>query len=110
MLKVPYEPCIANPHDTAHMLYRVRNEDKHTLNLVSFDPANFEVSKVYQRNVQFSYRLARLFVDTFSIILRKKSEVVRNFFLHLWKCNLFNFIHAKYVDIILLSLSSCICQ
>ena len=31
---------------------QTRNEDKQTQNLVSFDPANFEVSKIYQGDAQ----------------------------------------------------------
>ena len=56
-------------------------EDKQTRNLVSFDPANFEMSKIYQGNFQSLCRLAQLFLDTSAVILQKKSEIVgENFF------------------------------
>ena len=55
--------------------------EKETRNLVSFDPANFEMSKIYKGNFQFSCRLAQLFLDTSAVILQKKSEIVgENFF------------------------------
>ena len=31
----------------------ILNEDKQTRNLVSFDSANFEMSEIYEANVQF---------------------------------------------------------
>ena len=43
---------------------------------MSFDPANFEMSKIYQGNFQSSCRLAQLFLDTSEVILQKKSEIV----------------------------------
>ena len=51
-------------------------KDKQTRNLVSFDTANFEMSKIYQGNVQSLCRLAQLFLNTSAVILQKKSEVV----------------------------------
>ena len=55
--------------------------NKLTRNMVSFDPANFEMSKVYQENFQSSCRLAQLFLDTSAVIVRKKSQIVKeNFF------------------------------
>ena len=49
--------------------------------MVSSDPANFEMSKIYQGNFQSSNRLAQLFLDASAVILRKKSEIVgENFF------------------------------
>ena len=54
----------------------ILSEDKQTRNLVSFDPANFEMSKIYQGNFQSSCCLAQLFPDTSAVILRKKSEIV----------------------------------
>ena len=57
-----------------------RNEDKQIRNLVSFTPANFEVSKIYQKNVQSPYYFAQLFVNSLSVVLRKKSKIVgKNF-------------------------------
>ena len=49
--------------------------------MVSFDPANSEMSKIYQGNFQSLCRLAQLFLDTSAVILQKKSEIVgENFF------------------------------
>ena len=45
------------------------------------DPANFEMSKIYQGNFQSLCRLAQLFFNTSAVILQKKSEIVGgNFF------------------------------
>ena len=52
------------------------SEDKQTRNLVSFDPTNFEMSKLYQGNFQSSCRLAQLILDTSAAILQKKSKIV----------------------------------
>ena len=49
-------------------------------NLVSFDPANFEMFKIYQGNFQSSCRLAQFFLDTSTVSLRKKSEIVGEIF------------------------------
>ena len=41
----------------------------------------FEMSEIYQGNFQSSCRLAQLFLDIFTVILQKKSEIVgENFF------------------------------
>ena len=49
--------------------------------MVSFHPANLEMSKIYQGNFQSLCRLAQLFLDTSAVNLRKKSEIVgENFF------------------------------
>ena len=49
--------------------------------LVSFDPAKFEMSKIYQGNFQSLCRLVQLFLNTSAVILQKKSEIVGgNFF------------------------------
>ena len=56
------------------MVYR--SEDKQTRNLVSFDPANFEMSKIYQGNFQSCCRLAQLFLDTSAVILQKRAKIV----------------------------------
>ena len=48
--------------------------------MVSFDPANFEMSKIYQGNFQSSYRLGQLFLNTSAVILQKKSEIVGGIF------------------------------
>ena len=59
----------------------IENEYKEARNLVSFDPANFEMAKIYQDYFQSLCRLAQLFLDTSAVILRKKSEIVgANFF------------------------------
>ena len=39
----------------------VKSEGKQTQNLISFDPAKFEVSKIYQGDVQFLNHSAQLF-------------------------------------------------
>ena len=57
-------------------------------NLVSFEPANFDVSEICEENVLSQCHLAQLFLDTLAVILRKKSEIVGE---HLWKCNLVDF-------------------
>ena len=41
-----------------------------------FDPANFEMSKIYQGNFQSLCRLAQLFLNTSAVILQKKSKIV----------------------------------
>ena len=52
--------------------------------MVSFDPANFEMSKIYQGNIQSLCRLAQLLLNTSEVILQKKSEIVGgSFFLAL---------------------------
>ena len=38
------------------------------------------MSKIYQGNFQSLHRLAQLFLDTSAVILRKKSEIVREIF------------------------------
>ena len=48
--------------------------------VVSFDPANFDVSEKYEGNVQSSCHLAQLFLDTLAFILRKKCEIVEEIF------------------------------
>ena len=49
--------------------------------MVSFDPANFGMSKIYQGNFQSLCHLAQLFLNTSAVILQKKSEIVgENFF------------------------------
>ena len=49
--------------------------------MVSFDPANFEMSKMYQGDFQSLCRLAQLFLNTTAVILQKKNEIVGgNFF------------------------------
>ena len=72
------------------------NKDKQTVNLVSFDPANFKVSKIYQGNFQSLRRSPQLFLDTSAVILRKKSEIVGEiFFLQLCKSDLVDFIEIS---------------
>ena len=57
------------------------SEDKQTRNLVSLDPTNFEIPKIYQRNVQSWCRLAQLFLGISAVTSQKKSEIVgENFF------------------------------
>ena len=59
----------------------ILNEDKQTRHLVSFDPANFEMSKIYQGNFPSLCCLAQLFLNTSAVIFQKKSEIVGgNFF------------------------------
>ena len=47
-----------------------------TRHLVRFDPANFEMSKIYQGNFQSLCRLTQLFLNTSAVILQKKTEIV----------------------------------
>ena len=47
---------------------------------VSLEPANFELSELYHRNVQSLNRLAQLNFNTEAIISRKKSEIVGEIF------------------------------
>ena len=42
---------------------------------VSLEPANFELSELYHRNVQSLNNLAQLNFNAYAIILRKKSEI-----------------------------------
>ena len=51
--------------------------------------------KIYPGNVQSKCRLAQFFLDTLTEILRKKSEVVGEFFLQLCKCNSVDFIEIS---------------
>ena len=48
------------------------SEDKQTRNLIRFDPANFEVTKIYQRDVQSLYRSALLFLDSLAVFYGKR--------------------------------------
>ena len=52
------------------------SEDKHIRNPVSFDPANLDVWKIYQRNLQSLYRFVELFLDTFAVISQKKQTEI----------------------------------
>ena len=52
------------------------SEDKQTRNLVSFDPANFEMSEIYHGNFQSLRSLAQLFFDNSAVTLREKREIV----------------------------------
>ena len=70
-------------------------------NLVSFDPANFEMSKIYQGNFQSLCRLAQLFLDTWAVILRKKSEIFGEIFFQLCKSNLVGFIEKSGIDVLI---------
>ena len=47
---------------------------------MSFDPANFDVSEIYEGNVQPYCHLAQLFLDTLAVILREKSEIIGEIF------------------------------
>ena len=51
------------------------SEDKQARHLVSFEPANFEMSKMYQGNLQSLCRLAQLFLNTSAVISKRKSEI-----------------------------------
>ena len=48
--------------------------------MVSIDPANSGVSKIYQENLKALYRLVRLLFDSLATILRRESEIVAEFF------------------------------
>ena len=48
--------------------------------ICKLDPANFEMSKIYQGNFQSLCRLAQLFLNTSALILQKKSEIVGGIF------------------------------
>ena len=65
------------------------SEDKQTRNLACFDPANFEMFKIYQGNFQSSCRLAQLFPQSF---YTKRAKSLETIFFQLWKCNLVDFI------------------
>ena len=56
------------------------NECKQTWKLASLEPANFELSKLYYRDVQSLSRLAQLNFSIKTVILRKKSEIVGEIF------------------------------
>ena len=49
-------------------------------NLVNFDPANFDMTKICQSNFQSLCRLARLFLDTSAVILQKGAKSLEKFF------------------------------
>ena len=63
--------------------------------MVSCDLANFEMSKIYQGNLQSLCCLAQLFLNTSAVISKRKSEIVGGIFFQLWKCNLVNFIEIS---------------
>ena len=48
--------------------------------MASFNPAKFEMSKIYQRNFQCLCRLAQLLLGISAVILGKKKEIVEEFF------------------------------
>ena len=50
------------------------------MKLASLEPANFELSELYHRDVQSLNRLSQLNFNTETIILRKKSEIVGEIF------------------------------
>ena len=56
-----------------------RSEDKQTQHLVSFDPADFKMSKIYRGNFQSLCRLAQLFVNT-SAFYRKRAKSLEEAF------------------------------
>ena len=58
----------------------ILSEDKQTRHLVSFDPANFEMSEIYQEIFQSSCRLVQLFLDISAVILQKKAKSLEKFF------------------------------
>ena len=67
--------CISTAKPFSHVR-GYSSKDKQTRNLVSINPANFEMSKIYQRNFQSVCRLAQLFLDTSAVISGEKSEIV----------------------------------
>ena len=52
------------------------NKCKQTLKLASLEPANFEPSQLYDRDVKSLNRLAQLNFNSKQSFLRKKSEIV----------------------------------
>ena len=56
------------------------SEEKQSRNLLSFDPASFEMSKIYQGNFQSLCRLAQLFLDTSAVVLRKRAKSLEKIF------------------------------
>ena len=48
--------------------------------LLGFDPANCEMSKIYQGNLQSLCRLAQLFLNTSAVISKRKSKIVGGIF------------------------------
>ena len=65
---------------TAKPISLVRSQDKQTRNLVSFDTANFEMSKIYQGNFQFLCSLAQLFLNTTAVIYWKRAKSLEEIF------------------------------
>ena len=56
------------------------HEDKQTRNLESCHPANFDVSEIYEGNIQSWCHLAQLFLDSLAVILRKRAKSLEKFF------------------------------
>ena len=54
------------------------NINKHEI--LSFDPTNFEMSKIYEGKFQSSCRLAQLFLDTSAVILRERGKLLEKTF------------------------------
>ena len=63
------------------------HEDKQTRNLVSFDPANLDVSEIYEGNVQFfNVTWHNYFLIPWHPFYGKRAKSLEKFFLQLWKC------------------------
>ena len=77
------ETSIVHSSSTFPQTYQFRkgvycSEDKQARHLISFDPANFEISKIYQGNLQSLCRLAQLFLG--SHFTEKERNRWRNFY------------------------------
>ena len=59
---------------------------------VSLEPANFELSELYHRDVQSLNRVPQIKFNTSAVIFHKKSEIVGEFFLQLWKSDFDDFL------------------
>ena len=61
------------------------NVNKHENWQLNLEPADFELSELYHRDVQSLNRLAQLNFNIKAIILRKRAKSLKKFFLQLWK-------------------------
>ena len=62
------------------------------MKLACLELAIFKHSKLYHRYVQSLNRLVQLNLNAYTVILPKKSEIVEEFFLQLWKSDFDDFL------------------
>ena len=67
------------------------NVNKHE-NWQSLEPANYELSELYDRDVQSLDRLAQLNFNTSESLYEKRAKSLENFFLQLWKSDFDDFL------------------